>query len=84
MLDVVISPDMSEWRWKDEDEFTEAQNVGFYSTEKAREIRAEGEKAVRLITKERRALYERWRNWQPNPEWEFPILSPDWQKINLD
>lgn len=84
MLDVVISPDMSEWNWKDEDEFEEAQKVGFYSAEKADEIRAEGEKAVRLITKERRALYEQWRNWQPDPEWDFPTLSPDWHKINFD
>lgn len=84
MLDVVISPDMNEWHWKDEDEFERAQKVGFYSAEKAREIRAEGEKAVQLITKERRAFYEQWRDWQPNPEWEFPKLSPEWQKVNLD
>lgn len=29
MLDVVISPDMTKWKWKDADEFTEAQKVGF-------------------------------------------------------
>jgi predicted RNA-binding protein associated with RNAse of E/G family len=80
-LDVVISPDMNEWHWKDEDEFTAAQNVGLYSAEKAREIWAEGEKAVQLVTKERRALYEQWKEWQPNPEWEFPKLSPLWETI---
>lgn len=84
MLDVVISPDMSEWYWKDEDEFTEAQNVGFYSTEKAKEIWAEGEKAIQLIMNERRTLYEQWKEWKPNPEWELPKLSPDWHKINFD
>jgi len=84
MLDVVISSDMSEWNWKDEDEFTEAQNVGFYSPEKAREIWDAGEKAVELVTKERRALYEQWRNWSPNPKWEIPKLSPYWQETKLD
>lgn len=84
MLDVVISPDMNSWRWKDDDEFTAAQNIGFYSPEKAREIWAEGERAIQLITKERRDLYKKWETWQPNPEWELPILSPDWQKVNLD
>lgn len=79
-LDIVINPDMSEWHWKDEDEFTEAQSVGFYSAEKAAEIWAEGEKAVQLITKERRTLYEQWKEWQPNPEWNLPKLSPDWHK----
>ncbi|KXK11152.1 MAG: hypothetical protein UZ14_CFX002002961 [Chloroflexi bacterium OLB14] len=84
MLDVVISPDMNEWHWKDKEEFEQAQKVGFYSAEKAREIWATGEKAIQLITKERRVLYEQWKDWQPNPEWEFPKLSPDWQKVNLD
>jgi hypothetical protein len=84
MLDVVISPDMSTWRWKDDDEFIAAQNIGFYSPGKAREIWAEGERAVQLITKERRDLYKKWEMWQANPEWELPILSPDWQKVNLD
>ena len=42
-----------------------------------------GEKAVRLITSERRSLYEEWKNWQANPEWEFPKLSPNWDEVNL-
>jgi hypothetical protein len=84
MLDIVISPDMSTWRWKDDDEFVAAQKVGFYSPEKAQEIWAEGERAIKLITKERRDLYKKWKMWQANPEWELPILSPDWQKLNLD
>ena len=83
-LDVVISPDMSEWRWKDDDEFTEAINAGFYSREKANEIWAEGERAVRLITSERRSLYEKWEKWQANSEWEIPKLSLSWDKVNLD
>ena len=84
MLDVVISPDMSEWEWKDDDEFSAAQKVGFYSSYKALIFRAEGEKAVRLITSERRSLYEEWKKWQANPEWEIPKLSPLWDKVNLD
>ncbi len=83
-LDVVISPDMSEWKWKDEDEFAEAQKVGFYSREKAREIWAEGEKAVRLVTSERRSLYEEWKKWQVNPQWEIPQLSALWDRMDLD
>jgi protein associated with RNAse G/E len=83
MLDVVISPDMDTWRWKDDDEFSEAQKIGFYSPEKARDIWSEGERAVQLITKERRDLYKKWEKWQANPEWELPILSPDWQTVKL-
>lgn len=83
MLDVVISSDMSTWRWKDDDEFAEAQKIGFYSAEKAREIWAEGERAIELITKERRGFYKKWEKWQADPEWKLPLLSPDWQKLDL-
>ena len=34
MLDVVISPDMSKWHWKDDDEFAEAQKLGFTQLKK--------------------------------------------------
>jgi len=84
MLDVVISPDMTEWEWKDDDEFTEAQKVGYYSAEKAHEIWSEGERAIRLITSEKRSNYEKWKTWQANPDWELPKLSPLWDKVNFD
>ncbi len=84
MLDIIISPDMTEWKWKDDDEFMEAQKAGFYSSKRARDIQSEGEKAVRLITSERRSLYEEWKEWQADPEWELPKLSPLWDKVELD
>ena len=83
-LDVVISPDMTTWEWKDSDEFTEAQKVGYYSAEKASEIWAEGERAVKLVTSERRSMYENWATWQANPGWDIPKLSPFWNKVNFD
>ncbi len=83
-LDVVISPDMTTWEWKDDDEFIEAQKVGYYSFEKASEIWGEGERAVKLITSERRSMYEKWSTWQANPEWSIPKLSPLWDKVNFD
>ena len=83
MLDIIISPDMSEWRWKDDDEFTAAQNAGIYSAQKAREVWNAGAQAVRLITQERRLLYEPWSQWRANPEWKMPELSLRWQEMNL-
>ncbi|OGN71869.1 MAG: hypothetical protein A2X25_14765 [Chloroflexi bacterium GWB2_49_20] len=83
MLDVVVSPDMSEWKWKDEDEFVEAERIGFYSHEKACEIWAEAKKAVHILTSERQALYKEWKKWQANPAWEIPKLSPLWEMKDL-
>ncbi len=84
MLDVVISPDMDQWRWKDEDEFEEAQRVGVYSPERARQIRADGERAIEMVLSRRRSMYEKWKLWEPNPQWGLPILSPLWDRVNLD
>jgi hypothetical protein len=83
MLDVVISPDMSKWKWKDDDEFVEAERVGFYSHEKAQEIWNIGKNAIKTVTVDRRPLYEKWKIWQAKPEWRIPELSPLWNKIEL-
>lgn len=83
MLDVVVSPELSTWQWKDEDEFAEAVRIGFYPPEKAREIRAEGEKALHFLTAELRSFYQKWESWQPQPEWEIPKLSPLWDRMDL-
>lgn len=80
ILDIVVTPDLSEWKWKDEDEFTDAQRRGVYTPERARTIRAEGERAIRLLTSERRVFYTKWKTWQADPAWEKPKLSSLWDK----
>jgi len=83
VLDVVIHPDMDQWRWKDEDEFEEAQRVGVYTPERARQIRADGETAIDLVLSRRRGMYEKWKAWEPNQRWDIPTLSPSWNIVNL-
>ena len=43
-LDIVISPDLTRWQWKDEDEFKSLVEVGVISNHKSLEVRTEGEK----------------------------------------
>lgn len=81
VLDVVIHPDMDQWRWKDEDEFEAAQRVGVYSPERARQIRIDGENAIELVLSRRRPMYEKWKLWEPNPQWGLPTLSPLWEEL---
>ena len=49
LLDIVVSPDRSEWQWKDEDEFREAVAIGVFSAEEAHAIRGEGERVLGLL-----------------------------------
>ncbi len=41
-LVIIVSPDLTEWRWKDEDELAEAVTLGVYTSEDAEDIRAAG------------------------------------------
>ncbi len=84
ILDIVVSPDLSRWIWKDEDEFREAERIGYYSHEQAGHIREEGERAVRMLTSERRPFYEQWRGWRASGSWEISDLPPEWASLDLD
>lgn len=84
LLDIVISPDRSEWRWKDEDEFEEAKAIGVYSPEEARAIRIEGKRVVELMQANQSPFCDGWENWSPPAEWEIPTLSSGWDDIAVD
>jgi len=81
LLDIVISPDRSTWHWKDEDEFNEAVEIGVFSLDKARAIRLEGERAVKLFRIGNTQIYEHWENWCPPSKWGIPPLLENWNDI---
>jgi len=77
VLDIFVEPDGT-WRWKDEDEFAAAIEIGRFTPDEAAAIRAEGERVIERI--ETRAWpfnagYERWR---PDPAWPVPAMPDDW------
>jgi hypothetical protein len=79
-LDIVIAPDRT-WRWKDEDEFAAAiDQPGFWTTEEAGEIRAEGERAVTAIEAGHFPYDGTWCDFLPDPSWPVPQLpEPGWR-----
>jgi hypothetical protein len=84
LLDVVISADQSVWHWKDEDEFEEAVTLGIYSPEKARAIRAEGERAINLFQTGQPPFCDGWESWSPPTTWDIPDLPEGWDKISIE
>lgn len=84
VLDMVARPDLSEWRWKDEDELEEAQALGIVSPARALELRAEGERVIGLIEGRRPPFDGSWREWRPDPAWPVPVLPDGWYTVGLN
>lgn len=83
ILDIVISPDRSSWRWKDEDEFSEAEAIGVYSQAKSQSIRQEGQRVLELLNANASPFYDGWENWTPPIEWGIPAFPEGWEKLPL-
>ncbi len=58
-LDIIVEPDGT-WRWKDEDDFAEAQALGVFTPEEAAAVRAEGERVIAA-----RPWPTGWEDWRP-------------------
>ena len=82
LLDIEIAPDLSEWSWKDEDEFEEAVVAGLLTSEEAHLVRAEGEKVIAALGARRSPFSEPWPQWRPNPDWTSPVLPEGWNDLH--
>lgn len=76
-LDVVVQPDLSSWRWKDEDELAWTVEAGRYTRAEADDLFAEGERAVERLIRER-DRFEPWLDWRPDPAWHLATLPAGW------
>jgi hypothetical protein len=74
-LDVWVEPDGA-WRWKDEDDFAEAQELGILDTAAAAEVRAEGEGVIAA-----RPWPTGWEDWRPPEDWAPLPLPEDWHVV---
>jgi predicted RNA-binding protein associated with RNAse of E/G family len=79
-LDVIVAPDLSNWHWKDEDEFKEAIEVGLISKERAATLRTEGERVAKWI-QSGKSPFNGWENWRPDPSWKIPVLPDGWDVL---
>ena len=81
VLDVVIEPDRSAWRWKDEDELAEAAAIGHFTAEDAAWFRWWGERAVEHVLLRQPPFDLDWESWTPDPSWPLPGLPFGWDLV---
>jgi hypothetical protein len=77
VLNILIEADLS-WRWKDEDEFADAQRIRRFSTTEAAAIRAEADHVIGIIEARAWPFHHGWEDWTPDPSWPIPALPPGW------
>jgi predicted RNA-binding protein associated with RNAse of E/G family len=76
LLDVVVSPDLSDWRVKDEEELRWAVDRGEIAQAEAETIFAEAQRAIDGLRRRAPPWNEPWPTWRPDPRWSRPTL-PD-------
>ena len=77
MLDVLISPDCSQWTWKDEDEFQAMIDWGLIDRAKADAVRDEALHVIARAERRSKPFDEPWSDWTPEPSWGIPVLPKD-------
>lgn len=80
ILDVIIQPNLKDWRWDDEDELQEAINAGIISLEEAKALYAKGEE-VRDMIMSGKSVFNGWEHWKPDLSWKTPVLPEGWDII---
>ena len=82
MLDIEVTPDLSQWTLKDEDEFEDAVARGILTPEEADVVRAEGEQVIAAIDARRSPFDEPWEQWRPDSCWPTSSLPQDWTDLS--
>lgn len=59
----------------------EAVEVGLFTAEKAKAIRAEGESVIARVEAEAWPFDVNWSDWRPDPEWPLPRVPAGWDEI---
>lgn len=82
LLDIIVSADLSTWRWKDEDEVRQAQALGIFTAEQVSELYQLGERALQEILANDPPFDGNWENWKPDPDWRVPLELPQgWEQV---
>ena len=81
ILDVVVSPDRSSWRWKDEDELTWSVEQGRYTAEQAETFVRDGLEAIERMRSDRLPFNLEPFDLDPDPAWSLPALADGWDRV---
>ncbi|WP_235032585.1 DUF402 domain-containing protein [Actinacidiphila yanglinensis] len=75
-LDLVVTPDLTQWKWKDEDEYAQARRVGVVTDAIHHRVEHAREQALSMIRSYHGPFRPDRRRpvWSPDPSWSLPDL----------
>jgi hypothetical protein len=79
-LDVVIEPDRSSWRWKDEQDVADGVRLGVYTAEESAAFRREAERGLHRVLDREPPFDRDWSAWRPDGSWPEAVLPDGWER----
>jgi hypothetical protein len=74
LLDLVASPDLGRWRWKDEDEYVHGLRLGVVSDAEHVQVERAREEVVALLERRSGPFAIGAATWTASPTWPVPTL----------
>lgn len=82
VLDLIVAPDLSSWRWKDQGDFERAQRSCLISAQRATELKVDAAAVVERIQNRAAPFCDGWENWRPAPSLALPVLPAGWDRLD--
>ncbi|MEU9983779.1 DUF402 domain-containing protein [Streptomyces sp. NPDC050856] len=75
-VDLVIDPDLTSWRWKDEDEYTHVRRLGIVTDTEHQAVDAARDQVLAMLAERSGPFADAaaWTAWRWNPAWPAPAL----------
>jgi hypothetical protein len=83
LLDLVVAPDLTSWKWKDEDEYAQGRKLGLIDEATNAEVARAKDKVMALVTAANGPFAEDWSTFTQNPTWPDPALPANALTVGL-
>jgi protein associated with RNAse G/E len=77
LLDLIVTADLSGYRWKDEDEYARGRRLGLIDDALHQSVDAAREQVISLIESRQGPFADDYSSWRPDPAWPTPVLPID-------
>jgi len=79
-LDLIIEPNFA-WQWKDVENYQQGVNCGIIRKEWTERIETAKKEIFSNLERRHYPFDGSWLDWKPDPTWQPPKLSENWDKI---